>query len=60
MSVGPFLFQANCIKKFLDCPDVIRDCRFRRRSNSQGLVNPAEIVVHVEDRQRIGVVLDLL
>ena len=36
------------------------DARFHRRSNPKSLVNSAEIVVHVKQRDHRNVVLDLL
>ena len=39
---------------------MLTDSSFHRRSNSQGLMNPAEIVVHVEQSYRVNMIVDLL
>ena len=41
-------------------PNVLTNARFHRRSNAQGLRNPAEVVVHVEQRYHRDVILKLL
>jgi hypothetical protein len=40
-------------------PGVLTDPRFHRRSDAQGLMNPAEVVVNMEQRHRVNVVFDL-
>ena len=44
----------------LNRPHMLTDPRFHRRSNPESLVNPREVVVHVEQRYRVHVVLNLL
>ena len=39
---------------------MLTDARFHRRSNSQGLMNPREVVVHVEQGDHCDMVLNLL
>ena len=39
---------------------MLTDTRFHRRSNPQGLMNPHEVVPHVENRQHVNVILKLL
>src|ERR1700677_1461360 len=46
--------------KFLYCPDVIRKPRFHCGSHAQRFVNPAKVVVHEMQRDRMSVVLYLL
>src|ERR1035437_9462104 len=41
-------------------PRMLTDTRFHRRSNPEGLVNPAKVVVHVKQSDHCDVVLDLL
>ena len=52
--------HSDLIKHLFDCPHVIRDLRFHGGSDAEGLVNPAEVVIHVVDRDGIGVVFDFL
>lgn len=39
---------------------MLTDTSFHRRSNPQGLMDPREIVMHVEQRNHVDVVVDLL
>ena len=39
---------------------MIRDSRFHRWRNSQRLVNPAEVVEHVMQRNRMAVIVHFL
>jgi hypothetical protein len=41
-------------------PHMRTQPRFHRRGDQQGLMNPREVVPHVEDRQHVNVVVDLL
>jgi hypothetical protein len=45
---------------FFQSPNVVGDSRFHRGRDAQGLVNPAEIVVHEVNRGMVFVVVQLL
>ena len=44
----------------MDRPNMLTDARFHRRSDAQGLVNPHEVVVHMEQRDHGNVIIELL
>jgi hypothetical protein len=44
----------------IQAPNVIRDARFQRWRHAQRLMNPAEIAVHVMERDRMLKVFHLL
>src|ERR1035438_7786805 len=48
------------INDLLNRPHMPTDACFHRRSNPEGLMNPAEVVVHVKQSDHRDVVLDLL
>ena len=50
----------NEIHDFLDLPNMISDARRHRGRHAQGLMDAREVVVHEVERDRVGVVLDLL
>src|ERR1035441_7093831 len=41
-------------------PNMLTDTSFHRRSDSQGLVNPREVVVHMEQGNHSDVIVELL
>jgi hypothetical protein len=45
---------------FLNFPDVVGHARFHRRSNAQGLMDAAEVVVHEVERDGMLQVRQLL
>jgi hypothetical protein len=45
--------------QFVDAPNVIGDARFHRWRHAERLINPAEIVVHVMERDRRFQVLNV-
>ena len=57
---GLFYLHPHLTKHFFDCPHVIGEARFYCGGNSEGLVNPAEIVMHVVERDRVQMVLHFL
>ena len=48
------------VTDFLDRPNMVRDAGFHRWRDAQGLVNPAEVVVHEVERDSVCVVLNFL
>lgn len=53
-----FVFEQG--NQFFQRPHMIGKTRFHRRSNPQGLMDAAEIVVGVVDRNHVAVVLEFL
>jgi hypothetical protein len=45
---------------FFQIPDVIGNARLHRRSNTQALVNPTEVVVHEVQGRHVLQIFDLL
>src|SRR5213078_52280 len=41
-----------------DRPHMLTDTRFHRGSDSQGLMNPGKVVIHVIERNRMTVILN--
>src|SRR5882762_9798555 len=48
------------MKHFFNRPHMIRNSCFHRGSHAQGLVDAAEVIVHVVNCQRMCVILDFL
>ena len=48
------------INNLSDFPNVLSDSRFHRRGTTQGLMNPAKIIVHEMERDGVLQVIDLL
>jgi hypothetical protein len=60
---GPDYIEDGILEKasqFVETPNVIGDARFHRWRHSQGLVNPAEVIVHVMKRNRVLQVFQFL
>jgi len=55
-NLTPLIYQRN---HFFQAPNVIGHASFHRGSHSQALVNPAEIVIHVVEGNRVLVVFHL-
>src|SRR5260370_5680382 len=52
--------RPNQFHDFAEFPDVVCNSSFHSRSNAQGLMYSAEVVIHEVQRQRVLVILNLL